>query len=138
MPKNVQAVALATGIEKVPYETGFDQHATVFDLKPGDVISWPHLCPHRIDNQEDLNVSLSLEALTLASRLRMGAHFFDGYVNKVFKSDMASVEPAKPIGLIKTGLSACIKKIGLHHVHHEDVVPSFRLNMDAPHCIEPI
>jgi len=137
-PKDVQAVALATGIEKLPYEKSFDKQAAVIDLKPGDMISWPHLSPHRIDNLEGLNVSLSLEALTMASRLRMGAHFFDGYVNKALKTGLQSTDPAAPIALAKTGMAAFIKKAGLHHGHHKDVAPSFNLNMEAPGCIEPI
>jgi hypothetical protein len=45
--------------EEVPYKPEFDSKAQVFDLKAGDVISWPLNAPHRVTNLEGLNVSLS-------------------------------------------------------------------------------
>jgi hypothetical protein len=137
-PRDAEAIALATGVEKLPYQKSFDDHAVAVDLEPGDVISWPHLSPHRIDNQEGLNVSLSLESLTMASRLRMGTHFFNGYVNKTLKTGLHSTNPTRPIALAKTGMATFVKRTGLHQSHHEDVVPSYNLNMTAPGCIEPI
>lgn len=45
--------------EEAPYDSGFDRKALVFDLHPGEVISWPQNSPHRVTNLEGVNVSLS-------------------------------------------------------------------------------
>ncbi|GAB4144872.1 MAG: hypothetical protein Tsb009_16740 [Planctomycetaceae bacterium] len=56
-------------IEDLPYDPSYDDLAQVFDLKPGDVVTWPQNSPHRVENFDDLNVSLSTEHYT-ARQLR--------------------------------------------------------------------
>lgn len=51
-------------VEDLTYETSFDEAAQVFDLEPGDVVTWPQNAPHRMENYDDLNVSLSTEHYT--------------------------------------------------------------------------
>ena len=45
--------------EEIPYSPDFDEHAAVSDLKPGEVVSRPPNAPHRVENLDTLNVSLS-------------------------------------------------------------------------------
>jgi len=49
--------------ENLPYETKFDERAQEFLLSPGDVASWPHNGPHRLQNV-DMNVSLATSYYT--------------------------------------------------------------------------
>jgi len=49
--------------ENLPYEKSFDQFAEEFLLNPGDVASWPHNGPHRLQNI-DMNVSLATSYYT--------------------------------------------------------------------------
>lgn len=51
--------------ENLPYETSFDEQAEEFLLTPGDVASWPHNGPHRLQNV-DMNVSLATSYYTPA------------------------------------------------------------------------
>ncbi len=50
--------------ENIPYKADFDQFAESCVLSPGDVASWPHNGPHRIVNQESVNVSLATSYYT--------------------------------------------------------------------------
>jgi hypothetical protein len=45
--------------EEVPYRADFDRKAEVFDLSPGQVLSWPQNSPHRVTNLDSVNISLS-------------------------------------------------------------------------------
>src|SRR5262245_49868923 len=56
--------------EEIPYSPEFDKDAAVFDLQPGDVASWPHNAPHRVENLGSLNVSLSTGFITEAAERR--------------------------------------------------------------------
>lgn len=56
--------------EEIPYSPEFDQHAEVYDLAPGDLIWWPQNWPHRIENLDTLNVSLSTRYHTAESERR--------------------------------------------------------------------
>lgn len=44
--------------EDVPFREEFDKRATVFELDPGDVLSWPQNSPHRVMVTEGMSVSL--------------------------------------------------------------------------------
>ena len=62
--ETLERVALS-GVEvNMPYEPWFDDHATVFDIEPGDMLHWPLNAPHRVDNHDCLNVSMTLEWFT--------------------------------------------------------------------------
>jgi len=49
--------------ENLPFDPSFDDDAVSFLLQPGEVASWPHNAPHRIQNV-DLNVSLATSYYT--------------------------------------------------------------------------
>ncbi len=61
--QNLENIYAGVSGENLPYRPEFDNHATCFKLKPGDVASWPHNAPHRIVNI-DLNVSLATSYYT--------------------------------------------------------------------------
>jgi hypothetical protein len=44
--------------EDVPFNDEFDQRASLFELTPGDALSWPHNSPHRVLVTEGMSVSL--------------------------------------------------------------------------------
>ncbi|MEM9089612.1 MAG: hypothetical protein AAGC93_12805 [Cyanobacteria bacterium P01_F01_bin.53] len=44
--------------EEMPYDPEFDKSATCYTLQPGEVASWPHNAPHRVE-YIDLSVSLA-------------------------------------------------------------------------------
>lgn len=56
--------------EFIPYEPWYDDHAAVFDLGPGDMVHWPLNAPHRVDNADCLNVSMTMEFFTPEIRRR--------------------------------------------------------------------
>jgi hypothetical protein len=60
--------------EEIPYNSGFDRYALVFDAEPGQLITWPQLAPHRVRNLDGLNVSLSTEHKNARARRRLNVH----------------------------------------------------------------
>ena len=63
-PEHVEDIALSGVETTMPYEPWFDEHAQVFDLEPGQMLHWPLNAPHRVDNHDCLNVSMTLEHFT--------------------------------------------------------------------------
>jgi hypothetical protein len=62
--EELEKIAL-TGVEvSLGYEPWFEEHAQVFDIEPGDMMTWPHNMPHRVDNHDMLNVSMTVEWFT--------------------------------------------------------------------------
>ena len=56
--------------EFIAYEPWYDEHAQILDLGPGDMIHWPLNAPHRVDNHDCLNVSMTMEFFTPDIRRR--------------------------------------------------------------------
>ncbi len=46
------------------FQDWFDDHAQIVDLEPGRMMHWPLNCPHRIENHDCLNVSITTEHWT--------------------------------------------------------------------------
>ena len=46
------------------YAPWYDEHAAVVDLNPGEMLHWPLNSPHRVDNHDCLNVSMTTEYWT--------------------------------------------------------------------------
>lgn len=68
--------------EELPYRKAFDDAATVYELTPGMGLTWPQFMPHRVENANCLNVSLSCEYQTLGSFLQANAI----YTNKLLRN----------------------------------------------------
>lgn len=48
----------------MPYEDWYDDHARAFDLEPGQMLHWPLNAPHRVENYDCLNISMTVEYWT--------------------------------------------------------------------------
>ena len=60
--------------EDVPFDVSFDKFALVFDVEPGQLLTWPQLTPHRVQNLGGLCVSLSTEHKNARARRRINVH----------------------------------------------------------------
>lgn len=79
MPQaGMEDIMLKQQTEELPYRREMDAAAQVFDLEPGMAATWPLHAPHRIENQEGFNVSLSVDYQTWGSRITNGAHYANG------------------------------------------------------------
>lgn len=99
--------------EELPYDHSFDAEAEVFDLDGGDLITWPQNTPHRIENVEGLNVSLSTEHYTAAARQRQAVylanHTFRRWLPFPFRStELHGLGPG-----LKANAFRVIRRLGL-------------------------
>lgn len=78
--------------EEVPYDNDWDKYALVFDAEPGQLVTWPQLAPHRVENLEGLNVSLSTEHKNIRARRRLNVHTGNYVLRKRFGKACQSIE----------------------------------------------
>lgn len=83
-PSDLENVARGLTEEEISYVAGLDAGAQVLDLEPGDMVHWPQNAPHRIDNGDDLNVSLSVEFMTPLALMRANALYANGWLREQF------------------------------------------------------
>lgn len=83
MPESeIEEVLLHEHNDDVPYQKAFDDKAVVYDLQPGQAASWPLHAPHRVCNQGDMNVSITVEYSPLGTIVQNGAHITNGILRR--------------------------------------------------------
>lgn len=90
----MEKVIMCTTTEEMPYQRIMDGAAYRFDIAPGQALTWPLYAPYRIENQEGLCVSLSMDYQTWASRITTGAHRANG----VLRSRGWAIKPMAQTG----------------------------------------
>lgn len=101
-PEMVEDIFSWSRNEDLPYENDYDAIAERFDLKPGDVASWPHTSPHRIVNGDSLNVSLSTSVVTPATKRRYLTYSANRWLRRT--------TPLRKLSTRETGLTAAGKR----------------------------
>ncbi len=83
MPQQgMENILLRQQSEDLPYRRDWDAAAAVFDLEPGQAVTWPLHAPHRIENQGVFNVSLSVDYQTWNTRMINGAYYTNGVLRR--------------------------------------------------------
>jgi hypothetical protein len=67
-PEHLEHIAVADAEVDIPYSKWYDEYARAFEFLPGQMVQWPHTAPHRIENHDCLNVSMTIEYSTSATR----------------------------------------------------------------------
>lgn len=135
-PQQLEKIIL-TGIEvDMSYEPWYDEHAMAFDIGPGDMLHWPLNSPHRVDNHDCLNISLTTEYWTEAIR----RHAMVNCANAVLRHK-AGLNPASRSTTgagfwAKAAFQACVKRAGLLGNRGAESRPiEFRLDRSRPGSI---
>lgn len=127
-----KVVAGATD-EELPYDLSYDQHAEVLDLEPGQVAWWPQNSPHRVENVDGLNVSLSTEHWTAESLRRehvWTANYFlrTGAGRTPRSTRETGALPAAKVAAMRLGRRAGVLTIPEKRAPR----PSFRIDPNVP------
>ena len=84
MQENLEGIFLGETEEEVPYKHEFDEHASIYDLKAGEMVHWPINCPHRVENKDCLNVSITTEHWTTNLRKHYAVNYANGVLRRKF------------------------------------------------------
>ncbi len=118
--------------EEVPYKAQFDEKAKVFEIGPGDVISWPQNAPHRVTNLAGLNVSLSAVYETEESSRRKLIYCANRLFRKSYHLPTRSVKESGVSSSLKTFAYRGIRKLGMIPVPpRRAYITNLRINPDA-------
>lgn len=124
--------------EYLPYEPDFDTAAQVHDLEPGQWIAWPQNAPHRVANLEGLNVSLSTEYFTRASRARFQLYCANRFLRTRLGLHHLSTCERGVLARTKVATQRVARKLGLDRVPVRQYVATLRVAADAPGGAVPL
>lgn len=83
-PEQLEDIALFDVEVDMPYAPWYDEHARIFELSPGQMLSWPLNAPHRVENVEGVNVSMTVSFSGAESRRREILHLANGLLRHRF------------------------------------------------------
>ncbi|MEM8648928.1 MAG: transcriptional regulator [Pseudomonadota bacterium] len=79
--KQMENVFLGVTEEEIEYHDWYDDFADKITLKPGMMAHWPLNCPHRVENHDMVNISLTTEHYTKEIR----DHYVTLYANGILR-----------------------------------------------------
>ena len=123
-----ERVVLRETEEEIPYEPSFDRHAVTFDLEPGQALGWKMQAPHRVDNLEGLNVSITTEFFTPAAMRFYGVVYANGAMNRLFGMAPRSMASSGPVALAKCAFAAAVRASGILKARERVFEPSFEVD----------
>jgi hypothetical protein len=135
--EQLERIVLRETAEQFAYEPAWDANASVYDLTPGDMVSWAQNAPHRIENGDMLNVSLSIEFMTPAALMRANVIYANGVLRRAVGLKPQVDKGFRPAALGKLALARAIKAAGLRKTFEGRVPLSFTLDPDRPGTLSP-
>ncbi|HKE94601.1 MAG TPA: hypothetical protein VKB34_09870 [Povalibacter sp.] len=124
--------------EYLPYESSFDAAATVYDLEPGQWTTWPQNAPHRVTNLDDLNVSLSTEHYTVASRRRERVYLANRFLRARLHVRNPSPRETGAVAALKTIFHRVANRLGFDPLQYKRYVPVLRVDPDAADAVREL
>lgn len=122
----------------MPYKPEFDEAATVYDLQPGKMLHWPLNAPHRIVNNDCVNVSFTTEHFTADIKRK----FVVNKANGILRHRLGlSPRSQKTDGLgywAKYGLAGAYKVSGLQKQRRQSFKVDFTVDPEAPRGVRTI
>lgn len=113
--------------DDLPYTPEFDKSATVFDLEPGQGLTWPMNMPHRVDNRT-FCVSVTTEYSTAASGRRNAAMIANATLRAKLGANPSYWNASEGERYVKSILGRVIKKTGLAVNTEQPDMVTFKLD----------
>ncbi|MCP4192516.1 MAG: hypothetical protein GY768_18030 [Planctomycetaceae bacterium] len=107
----VEKICAAQMAEDAPFDSGFDDEAEYFEAEPGQLITWPQLTPHRVENfGDELCISLSTEHKNPRARRRINVHLANQFLRETFGLPCRSFEVDGLAAHAKQSVSRAVRR----------------------------
>ena len=108
----VEKICAAEMVEDAPFESHFDDSAKVFDVQPGQLLTWPQLTPHRVENTgNSLHISLSTEHKNARAIRRINVHLANQFLRRTFGLPCRSFAVEGPVAHMKQAMIRAVRRI---------------------------
>jgi hypothetical protein len=132
-PEQLEQVALFEIEVDVPYQDWYDEKALVIDLEPGHMLHWPLNAPHRIENHDCLNISMTMEYWSDDIRRAHIVNMANGILRHCFGHAPKSRSIHGPVYQAKALMQGVMRRTGWVRKARKAKRPiSFILDADRP------
>lgn len=134
----LEQVIMQATEEEIPFESWFDDHAAILDLEPGMMAHWPQFAPHRVENYDSLNVSITTEHWTNEIERVYKVRYANGLLRRKFHITPKSTATTGMAYLSKAVLQSIWRRSGLEKTHIWSRKIDFKLDPSAPNKLADI
>lgn len=131
-PQNIEKILLRETDEDMAFKPWYDEFATVLDLNPGEMTTWPLYAPHRVDNHDSLNISVTMEHWTKPIWNSYAAHYGNGVFRRTIGFGHGSTKDSGLHIYPKAAAAFVWKKIGKQTVGDVEKKRAFRIDANSP------
>lgn len=124
--------------EELPYRKTYDNEATVFDLKPGMGLTWPQFMPHRVQNADCVNVSLSCEYMTLGSFVQANSVYTNGLLRQSTGLKPSIKDRVGAAAVAKAAIARAHKAIARQGPRTSPTPVTFELDPSKENCVRQL
>jgi len=128
----LEGIVLRETEEEIPYDPSWDRTARSIVLEPGYALSWPHNAPHRVDNLEGLNVSITTDFFTPETKRRYGVYYANGLMRRRLGVKPRSTAHNGIAAYAKCAAALVAKKAGVKASVERRMIQTFKLSPDQP------
>jgi hypothetical protein len=139
--ETIEGVLCGEKSEELEFKPEWDELAIVYDLQPGEMVTWPQHTPHRVVNTEGVNVSLSTEHMTSRAARRNNVFLANRHFRYLFGGDFRSTE--------LKGWRPAVKEFALRAMRRLPLIAppapkgfkypvTFEVDLDAPNCVRQL
>ena len=111
--EDLERIALYQLEIDIPFEPSYDRYAQVFEIEGGEMLHWPLNAPHRVENLDCLNVSMTTEYWTEPIRRSQMINLANGILRHKLGVAPRSRSIEGPGFWAKAALQAGVKRAGL-------------------------
>lgn len=137
-PERIEAIVLRESAEQFAYDPAWDAEADVFDLTPGVMATWKQNAPHRIENADCLNVSLSFEFMTPRALARANVIYANGVLRRRFRMRPGLSDRVGPAMAAKVAAARAFKALKLQKAFESALPVTFRVDPSAPGAVAAV
>ncbi len=116
----------------MPYQPWFDDYAEVHTLEAGRMLHWPLNGPHRVVNEDMLNVSFTTEHWTDDLRKHYAVNYANGIIRQASGVSALSQQTSGPSYYAKLALAAAVKFSPLNPQKKKVYRVDFRVDPQSP------
>jgi hypothetical protein len=132
-PQQLENIALFEVEVDMKYDPSYDEDAQVFEIGGGEMLHWPLNAPHRVENLDCLNVSMTMEYWTEEIRRRQMMNMANGILRHKVGLNPTSVATHGAGFWTKAAIQAGVKRAGLLKKERKARRPiEFRLDKTVP------
>ncbi len=123
--------------EDTSYTPEFDKDAKIFDLYGGEMVTWPHPSPHRVENRT-FCVSMVTEFCTRQTAYYNSVMFANGILRRNLGMNPNFRKASKLENMCKFALGAVLRKSGAERMHRRQDLVRYKLDPSDTQVLKPV